>query len=55
MTRGAAIVSPCLRARHSSRMMTHGKQVIAEANVDVYEEIFDWVAARLKKAKKSGA
>lgn len=37
------------------QMVIHGKTVVAEAEVDVYEEIFDFVKARLEQAKRGGA
>lgn len=37
------------------QMVIHGKTVVAEAKVDVYEELFDWVKARLALAQKTGA
>lgn len=33
-------------------MIIHGKQTVASAQADVYEEIFDWVKARLKAAAR---
>lgn len=49
----AEFVVKCEPAR--VRMLIDGKTVVAEANVDVYEEIFDWVQARLARATKTGA
>jgi hypothetical protein len=37
------------------RMLIHGKTVVAEAKVDVYNELFALVKARLVAAKRSGA
>jgi hypothetical protein len=36
------------------RMLIHGKTVVAEAKVNVYDELFDLVKARLVAAKRSG-
>ena len=36
------------------KMLIHGKTVVAEASVDVYEELFDYVKARLVAAKRTG-
>lgn len=37
------------------RMMIHGTKVVAEANVDVYGELFDLVKACLLEAQRKGA
>jgi hypothetical protein len=36
------------------QMVIGGNDVVARANEDVYEEIFDWVKARLKRAARGG-
>jgi hypothetical protein len=47
---GAEFIVRCEPARVV--MLIHGKKVVAEAGVNIYEELFDLVKARLQAAKK---